>query len=113
MPINPKKGVWRLLSGGIREPTLITLRRPSNTSLSIRLLSSFFVPADVPCFPSFGIIRPEAEADWAASKVKSLAVSRIDEIRESDSMFPRWVVGSAAGSLFDVWMSPGLGLINL
>lgn len=64
----------------------MTLRNPSRTSRSILLLSSFFVSAGVPCFPSLCVIRPEAEADCAASSVKSLAVSMSDEIRERDSI---------------------------
>ena len=35
---------------------------------------------------SFRERRPAAEADCAASRVKSRAVSRTEEIRESDSM---------------------------
>lgn len=63
----------------------MTLRSPSRTSRSILLLSSFFVSAGV-CLPSLCEVRPEAEADCAASRVKSLAVSRSDEIRERDSI---------------------------
>lgn len=65
----------------------MTRRRPSRTSRSMRLLRSFLVSAGVPYLgPFLPLTLPAAEADWAASRVRSLAVSRRDEIRERDSI---------------------------
>lgn len=80
----------RSRGGGKGGGTSVTRFNPSRTSLSIREFNSFLVSCTVDAFdpgPSTSFRRPDAEADCAASRVRSRAVSSILDIRARDSIF--------------------------
>ena len=71
------------------ECTSMTRFSPSSTSRSIREFRSFRVSCTVDAFdprPSKSFRRPATEADWAASRVRSRAVSSMFDIRARDSI---------------------------